>query len=260
MPSFARALFIAAVVMLFGTFAQAYAQAPACAGKNLMAELAVQKPDDFARIMAEGAEETNANAILWKLEKPGQSPSFLFGTMHVTDERLLNVPDQVLTALHGADTVAVENLDVMDQAEAQQEMRALASKMTFTDGSDLREHLDKNEEKTLQQAARKHKLSYFQVIKLKPWMAASLLALPVCEKQRKAAGVPFLDKAIAERANRVGANLVSLETISEQINAMASLPMPAQVAFLASSAVTSLKAGAYGTEELGAMVLAQLDG
>ncbi len=34
----------------------------------------------------------------------------------------------------------------------------------------------------------------------------------------------------------------------------------AMAGLLQSGAVTSLKAGAYGTEELGAMVLAQLDG
>ena len=113
--------------------------------------------------------------------------------------------------------------------------------MTFLDGTDLRDHLDESEQSVLREAARKFQLSFAQVIKLKPWMAASLLALPLCEKQRKAAGEPFLDKAIVERARANDAELVSLETVAEQINAMASLPMTAQVAFLTSSARLATK-------------------
>ncbi len=216
--------------------------AASCAGKDLMAALKQDKPRDYQAIIDAGNAEENGNTILWKIEKPGSHPSWLFGTMHLTDDRLIDVPDDVLNALNGAATVAVENIDVMDPSISKRQMKELADILVFADGSDLRDHMTKEQQETLRSASMKYKLSYFKIIKMKPWLAASLLAIPPCEKFRKSAGKPFLDKAIVDRAYRINAKVVSLETIAEQLNAMDSLPMTAQIAFLTSSARLAEKA------------------
>jgi uncharacterized protein YbaP (TraB family) len=226
---------IIALVLTIGGEGEARAEGT-CEGINLMIALQRDNQSAFDAIMKEGAGEPNGGALLWKVTKASIAPSYLFGTMHVTDARLLDVPDAVLHALNGAGAVAVENVDIMDKSVAGRKMAALSDLMFFKDGTDLRDHMSKAEQELLRQAARTFKLSYFNLIKMKPWMAATVLALPLCEKQSNASGQPFLDKALVERANRMGADVVSLETVAEQINAMAALPMNDQIAFLTTSA------------------------
>jgi uncharacterized protein YbaP (TraB family) len=60
---------------------------------------------------------------------------------------------------------------------------------------------------------------------MKPWILASFVALPACEMSRKAAGASFLDKQIAEDAVKSGKKVVGLETMVEQLQAMADLPV-----------------------------------
>ena len=63
------------------------------------------------------------------------------------------------------------------------------------------------------------------VATMKPWMLATMVALPACELARQSAGQPILDKKLAEDAQASGKALEGLETIAEQLGAMASLPM-----------------------------------
>ena len=60
---------------------------------------------------------------------------------------------------------------------------------------------------------------------MKPWMLSALVALPVCEMARKAAGAPVLDVKLAKDAQAAGKKLEGLETVADQLHAMASLPM-----------------------------------
>ena len=60
---------------------------------------------------------------------------------------------------------------------------------------------------------------------MKPWMLSALVALPACEMARKAAGAPVLDVKLALDAKAAGKKLQGLETIADQLHAMASLPM-----------------------------------
>ena len=111
----------AALISALGSSAHAKS-VPACAGNNLMEVLKREKPMDYKAILDEGRAEANGNALLWKIEKPGVPASWLFGTMHLTDERLIDVPDEVLNALNGAATVAVENVDVMDPSVSKRQI------------------------------------------------------------------------------------------------------------------------------------------
>ena len=62
-----------------------------------------------------------------------------------------------------------------------------------------------------------------------------MVALPPCELDRKQAGASFLDLKLAQDAERGGKELVGLETVLEQLDAMASLPMSFHVQGLVES-------------------------
>ena len=63
------------------------AAAPSCHGVDMLAETAARDPQTYNRIMSEAAATKNAGAVFWKVEKQGRPASYLFGTVHLTDER-----------------------------------------------------------------------------------------------------------------------------------------------------------------------------
>ncbi len=62
--------------------------AQSCSGVDMLAETAGKNPQLYERIIAEATAAKNANAVLWKIEKEGRPASYLFGTVHLTDERV----------------------------------------------------------------------------------------------------------------------------------------------------------------------------
>lgn len=77
------------------------------------------------------------------------------------------------------------------------------------------------------------------VAKMKPWLLSAMVALPVCEVARQAGGAPVLDVKLAKDAEASGKSVEGLETIADQLRAMASLP----IAFHLKGLVDTLKLG-----------------
>jgi len=218
-------------------FMPSAANAATCRGKDLLKQLEINNPKAFASIMGQAGRTLNGNALLWKIEKDASKPaSYLFGTMHVTDERLLDVPDEVLDALNGADIVALENLDILDSLVTKQRLKEIPELWKFEEGKSLRDYMTEEDLEVLRTAARSFKVGFFKMLKFKPWLVMSMISTSRCERTRKANGKSFLDKAIGERAQRINAELVGLESLREQLSAMDSMPMKSQVAYLVGTA------------------------
>jgi len=71
----------------FGTTAQCIDAA--CTGRNLMVELQQNDPARYGEALKEADATPNGKGIFWKIEKAGLQPSWLLGSMHVTDPRVL---------------------------------------------------------------------------------------------------------------------------------------------------------------------------
>ena len=61
---------------------------PACTGNDMLAALERTIRRCSRGSSSEAAATLNGKGLLWKLEKAGEKPSFLFGTMHMTDPRV----------------------------------------------------------------------------------------------------------------------------------------------------------------------------
>ena len=82
------------------------------------AELAKADPPTHERVMAEAKAVINTEALLWKVEKPGKPVSHLFGTVHLTDDRVTKFSKAVDTALTASKSVALEVADLSPNATA----------------------------------------------------------------------------------------------------------------------------------------------
>lgn len=218
-------LILLAVGLLWGSGKARADENAACDGTSLVEQLVVSAPDKLAEARAKASTIPNGTGLLWKVEKDGVAPSYLFGTMHVTDPRVTRLPDDAQAAFDAAGTVVIETIEILDPAKAQAALLAKPELTMFTDGTTLTSFLDADEVKLVEAELSRRGIPLALVSRMKPWMIAGMVALPACEMARKLDGVEFLDIKIANSAKDAGKQLLGLESIGEQMAAMADLPM-----------------------------------
>ena len=211
----------------------------ACAGENLLVALERDDPALAAQIRAEAAKVENGDAILWRIEKLDVEPSFLFGTMHMSDPRVVNLGVAAQKAFDGASTIVIETTDILDQSKIMAAMAADPELMMFTDGATLSSLVPEADREAFAAGLESRGIPLASVEKMKPWMLLSMVTMPACELQRRAAGAPVLDMALATEATDAGKTVAGLESIADQLGAMASLPIDQPVQGL----VEALKLG-----------------
>lgn len=196
-----------------------------CPGVDLLSDLQQKDPGTYEAVLREAAETPNGKGIFWKIEKDGLPPSYLLGTMHVTDPRVLKMPKGAPEALAASSTIVVESDEILDDKKAAAALLLRPDLTMFTDGTSITDHLSADDTARLEAGLKQRGIPLATVLRMKPWIISSFVALPGCEVARKAKGASFLDKHIAEEAVKAGKLVVGLETFAEQLEAVSSLPV-----------------------------------
>jgi hypothetical protein len=207
----------------------------ACGARDLIAELKLKDPAAYEKLRADGEKIKNSDARFWKLEKSGQAPDWLLGTMHVTDERVTTLPDQAERAFRASDTLIVESDEILDQKKASAKLMAEPGLMMFAGKETLKDYLTPDQQKLVEDGLMKRGIPFLSVIKMKPYILSSVVTLSSCEMSRKAHGVAFLDMKLALEAQATGKEVRGVETLAEQLRAMSDLPMSFHVRSLVES-------------------------
>ena len=198
------------------------AETVTCAGKDLLAGLSA---DTRATMEKDAAAEPNGEGLLWRVSKPGVRDSFLFGTMHMSDPRILALPPAAQSAFDAASTLVIETTDVLDPQKMSRALLTRPDLMMFTDATTLPGLLDAGDRAVVERRFAELGLSLDAVQKMKPWLIAAMVGMPACEKARKEAGAEVLDIWLANKAKAAGKEIAGLESVADQLEAMASLPM-----------------------------------
>lgn len=226
-----------------------------CGGDNLFAQLQEADPAAHAAVLAEARATSFSDTLLYRIEKDGAAPSWLFGTMHMTDPRIVQLSPKVQTAFDAAETLVIETDEILDITKAQLALLSRPDLQMFTDGARLSDFIEEEDRAVLDEGLAQRGLQLALIDRMKPWMVTGMVALPACEMQRKQAGEPFLDIALAERAAASGKDVRGLETIVEQLDAMASLPIEFHVQGL----VETIKLGDMMDDVIETMIQLYLD-
>ncbi len=229
------AAFVASLVLLAPEAARA-GEPARCEGRDLFAELKARDPDAATEAEKAFAATPNRHGRFWRVEKEGVAPSHLFGTIHTTDPRALALPAPVEAAFGKASTYVMEAVDVRSTFSATLAMAQHPSLFVYTDGTSAFDELSDEDGRAVKAALERRGVDPATATKLKPWLIAGMLAAPPCELKRKAAGLEFLDNALADRAEEAGKAVEGLETMVEQMRALADMPMDSHIEGLASAA------------------------
>jgi uncharacterized protein YbaP (TraB family) len=167
--------------------------------------------------------------LLWKVERTGVRPSYIFGTFHVADPAILSLPKPVADSFAAADSLTIEaELTADSVAQLVRAMRAERGQ-----GLDRTVELELFIE-TIQRASG-YGLSRQRVASLKPWALAMIFSLPPQPRQpADRPGGPALDGWLQQQAMQTGKPHYTLESIAEQIAVYDRLPIAVQTGLLRS--------------------------
>lgn len=219
---------------LAGLSAQSEAAPPTCRGANIAESMSRENSAGWARVNAAAGATTNANALLWRIEKPRLAPSYLFGTIHLTDDRVANLSPATDSALRSAKIVALEIADLSPAALAPA-LAALQHLLVYGDGRSLERQLTDEEQKKSHKVLEGAGMPPAVLALLRPWFVGMLMAVSDCERQRRAAGLIPLDAQLGETAKSLGIPVMGLETVADQLHAMARVPENDQIVMLKAS-------------------------
>lgn len=205
-----------------------------CTGVDMLSETAAKNPQAYALIMAQAAATKNSDAILWKIEKEGRPASYLFGTVHLTDERVTKLSPAVEKAIEGSKTIALEVSDVSETATSTVIAKS-APLVMYTDGRRLDGLLSSTEYDTVKTIIGRSGMPVDLAALFKPWIVTMILSTSECERAKVQSGARVLDMKIAEMGKASGKEVIGLETISTQIEALAAVPERQQLDMLRSS-------------------------
>ncbi len=230
-------LLIAGLLVVLVAFLPAKASEDlTCGGTDLVARLERDDPAAYARFMSDGEKIENGQSIFWRLEKKGVKPSYLLGTFHVTDPRVTAMPQAARQPFVDAQTLILESDEIIaDQKVVAAKLLARPDLMMFSGKASLHDYLSDEEESVLEQGMSKRGIPLSAVIKMKPWLLSPIFAMTTCEMSRKASGVAFLDMKLGLDAKAAGKKLKGLESMEEQLQAMADLPIEFHVRSLVSA-------------------------
>ncbi|KAB2720432.1 TraB/GumN family protein [Brucella intermedia] len=215
---------------LAGSIAARADNAPAAAactphGVNLMEGLEAKDPASWQELQREADKVPNRTGLLWKIEKEGIEPSYLFGTIHFSDPRVMTLPKVTEEAYRSANTVVVETTDMLDPKFFLRVRLEHPDLLLFTDGTTLKSHLPAEQRDEIERKLAERGIILDAVATMKPWVLSSLLTFPKCERQRKSEGEKSLDEKLALDAQAEGRDVQGLESAEEQLLAMSRMPL-----------------------------------
>jgi uncharacterized protein YbaP (TraB family) len=178
----------------------------------------------------------NDDGLMWRIEKSGLEPSYLFGTIHSTDDSALEAAQRAAELIKGARVVATElggPFDLIEKANITAAMLARALDRDHDTFAGVISPEDREQiEKFLAGQGYPAEFAHH----LKPWFLGVLTALPACEAEREARDLPEVDQFLAQTAKDSGVKVIGLETAQEQLDAIATMRPNVAAALLAVAA------------------------
>ena len=170
---------------------------------------------------------SSAQALLWKVSGNGmQSPSYLYGSIHIQDQRVFSFDTTVLTALYSCDAFAMEIL--MDEIDPKE----LKSAMYMPKGKLLSEMMPAEDFAKLDSLCKKKiHVSAYLMNTTKPFFVMSALQSSSFSQDQEEA----LDLFFLKKAREAGKLCYGVEKYQTQVDAIDAIKLKEQVKMLTES-------------------------
>ncbi len=161
----------------------------------------------------------HSKGMLWQIVKDGKEASYVFGTIHISDEEVTTLPEVVEKALNDSGQFVMEALPDTEQ------LMSFSKAMFFIDGQRLSNYLDEAVYEKTKEILASYHLASEAVSVIQPWAAFLVMNYP------PDTGQP-LDMVLLSIAQQNGIAVAGLETLTEQEKLFTELDLDEQVTLL----------------------------
>ncbi|MDR1898065.1 MAG: TraB/GumN family protein [Prevotellaceae bacterium] len=162
------------------------------------------------------------NSLLWKIEKEGSLPSFLFGTIHVYDPEVFRIPEILYQLI---DSVDIYSPEADNRNVSASEMLSRFVVRNPPDYSLKNYFNDENYANILNLS----KIDADILDKCKPFFVASMVL------NEEKMPVNSIDSELLRYAASIGKPVYAMESVEEQIDAIDAIPFEEQAAIITES-------------------------
>jgi uncharacterized protein YbaP (TraB family) len=171
---------------------------------------------------AQAAATAIEKPFLWRIETP--VPSYLFGTIHLPDERVTTLPPAVDAVVDAVDALFTEiPMDLGSMMKA-------AERVQLPQGTQLTDVVGEPLYVRLRAYLEKKGLPVVMFDRAQPWVIGTQLAL--LDQMKQMATKQPLDMLLATRAKKANRELDALETLDEQLGVFEDLTPQEQALFV----------------------------
>lgn len=225
-------LALASLCVLAAGDGRAFAQ---CKGDDLFAASLQDRPwgkelRDIAAAMP------NREGRLWRVSRGTEPPSYIFGTLHLSDPRLTALAGMLTERIRKASVLVIETTEMSSLGIGRPNTRTREQFRESLQASRSRRPgtlLDPSDHEALLALARERGLPPSAARKWKASALALLLDQPRCAAEA-AEKQPYLDALIAQMARSADVEIVGLETLPEQFGVFDGLPAETERSLLMS--------------------------
>ena len=158
--------------------------------------------------------------LLWRVEKTGVAPSYVFGTIHIDDKRVTALPEPVRESFDGAQSFTMEVS--LDDAS----LLRLAERMVYDDGRTLQDATGVGLYRKIVPVMEQHGVPEALLAAFRPWAVTLMLEVP------QQNSMEVLDFMLYQMAQEQHKPVHELETADEQIAVFEDMPEADQVTML----------------------------
>ncbi|MGL4634577.1 MAG: TraB/GumN family protein [Beijerinckiaceae bacterium] len=191
-----------------------------CGATDLLKATAKNEPAAYAKIVAAAKAVPNGDGLLWRIEKAGVQPSYLFGTMHSTDPRLDRHTNRIRPLIARSKSVAVEIGELMTPGLRDKASLEIARAGLARSGNALDALHPIQNRALVETALIERGVPLERAQRLETWFLIVALSTPPCERQRRARGLISMDEKIGVAGVKAGKMPIGLEKLEDQIAVM----------------------------------------
>jgi uncharacterized protein YbaP (TraB family) len=161
-----------------------------------------------------------SKGILWKIDGKYERPSYLLGTMHSEDHRVINFPPAIRDTFSRCDSLSLELVpDFSTIAKA-------GANLMYSDNRSLEKVVGRETYQRSIKALASHGFPEMIVAKMKPWAVMLALSLP-----KPKTGI-YMDIKLYRMALSQKKKVYGLETVEEQVQLFESMSLDKQIVLL----------------------------
>ncbi|MEZ4906229.1 MAG: TraB/GumN family protein [Saprospiraceae bacterium] len=172
-----------------------------------------------------------SNSLLWKIERPElQSPSYLFGTIHLIDAKDYFLPQNFDSAFSNAENIVFE-ID-MDDMEDMGKLMSLLPLMMMNDNQTLEDLLSEDDYKYVDSIFNAKGLPLFIMGKIKPLLLSAFAETDISPESYQNGDYKSYEFEFQKMAKESNKKVSGLETMEYQISIFDSIPYKEQAQML----------------------------